>query len=105
MQVPPLIKGGLGGVEGTVEYSSLEPADLLDQLASQGVTTVALAGGASIYSQFLAQGLVTDLYLTIEPHLFGNGLPLASGFDRIDLTLVEVTRLGEQAVLLHYRLA
>ena len=88
---------------GTVEYSSLEPAALLDQLASQGITTVALAGGSSIYSQFLQSGLVTDLYLTIEPHLFGSGVPLATGFERIDMRLVDVTRLGEQAVLLHYQ--
>lgn len=112
-RLPPLAKGGLGGVEpwrveprgiGTVESTNLSPRELLDSLAAQGIATVALAGGASVYSQFLAQGLVTDLYLTVEPHLFGNGLPLASGFDRIDLRLVDVTRLGEQAVLLHYKL-
>lgn len=88
---------------GTVEYTSLSPRELLDQLASQDVTTVVLAGGSSIYSQFLHDRLVTDLYLTIEPHLFGNGVPLATGFERIDMRLVEVTRLGDQAVLLHYK--
>lgn len=86
-----------------VEYSSLEPRELLDQLSSEGVSTVVIAGGSSIYSAFLSEHLVTDLYLTIEPHVFGNGVPLASGFERIDLRLVDVTRLSDQAVLLHYK--
>jgi riboflavin biosynthesis pyrimidine reductase len=95
-------KEGLGVVtDGTVEYSNLSPRELLDQLAREGVETVALAGGSSVYSQFLRDGLVTDVFLTIEPVLFGSGVPLASGFDRIDLRLEEVTRLGSQAVLLH----
>lgn len=86
-----------------VEYSTLEPSALLDQLSGEGVETVALAGGSTIYSQFLRDGLVTDLFVTVEPHLFGNGVPLASGFERVDMRLVDVTRLGEQAVLLHYQ--
>ncbi len=102
---PLLSKEGLGEVAGTVEYSSLSPRDLLSHLAAQGVATVALAGGSSIYSQFLREGLVTDLFLTIEPHLFGTGVPLASGFDRLDMTLADVKRLGDQAVLLHYQVA
>ena len=96
-------KGGEVKENGTVEYTALSPRELLDELASQGVMTVALAGGSSIYSQFLRDGLVTDLYLTIEPHLFGGCVPLATGFERIDMKLVDVTRLGEQAVLLHYK--
>ncbi|MBI4257051.1 dihydrofolate reductase [Candidatus Uhrbacteria bacterium] len=101
---PLLFKEGLGVVtSGTVEYTNLSPRDLLDQLATQGVTTVAIAGGSSIYSEFLQDGLVTDLYLTIEPHLFGSGVPLATGFERIDVKLVTATPLNDQAVLLHYR--
>jgi dihydrofolate reductase len=87
-----------------VEYSTLEPRDLLDELERQSTQTVAIAGGSSIYSQFLRDGLVTDVFLTIEPHLFGHGVPLASGFDRVNLRLVDVTRLGDQAVLLHFKL-
>ena len=86
-----------------VEYTNLSPRKLLDQLASQGVTTVALVGGSSIYSQFLQDGLVTDLYLTIEPHLFGSGVPLATGFERIDMSLVDLRQLNDQSVLFHYK--
>lgn len=87
-----------------VEYTTLEPVALLNQLSREGVETVALAGGSTIYSQFLRDGLVTDLFLTVEPHLFGDGVPLATGFDRIDMRLVDATPLNDQAVLFHYKI-
>ncbi len=96
-------EGGEVKERGTVEYTSLSPREILDWLVSEGVTTIALAGGSSIYSQFLHDCLVTDLFLTIEPCLFGTGVPLATDFDRLDLRLENVTRLNDQAVLLHYK--
>ena len=87
-----------------VEYSTLQPEDLLRQLATQGVETVALAGGSSVYSHFLQANLVTDVYLTVEPILFGAGIPLASGFDRIQMRLEDLTKLNDQSVLLHYKI-
>jgi len=87
-----------------VEYTNLQPENLLHQLSTQGVETVVIAGGSNVYSHFLQQNLVTDVYLTIEPVLFGTGIPLAAGFDRIDMRLEDVTKLNEQAVLLHYKI-
>ncbi len=97
-------KGGLGGKGGEVEFRNQNPKDLVQDLASEGVTQLVIGGGSSVYSQFLQAGLVTDMYLTIEPILFGSGIPLAQGFDRIQMSLIEVTKLNEQSVLLHYRI-
>ncbi len=122
--IPPLFKGrlarpterparqsrsggsfGRGGVTaGSVEFTDESPSELVSRLTSEGVESLALAGGSSIYSQFLQAGLVTELYLTVEPVLFGAGVALASGFERLEMELVDVTRLGEQAVLLQYRI-
>lgn len=85
-----------------VEFTHLEPTALVRQLESEGVAELALAGGASVYGQFLQAGLVTDVYLTIEPILFGGGVPLAQGFDRVPLKLESVKQLNSQAVVLHY---
>jgi dihydrofolate reductase len=87
-----------------VEFSTLSPIDLIKKLTEEGVKTVVLAGGASLYSQFLEVDLVTDLYLTVEPVLFGQGIPFASDFGRVNLKLIEVKKLNEQSVLLHYKL-
>jgi dihydrofolate reductase len=103
---PLLTKEGLGvvGVVAGVAYTDESPEELVSRLNGEGVQSLALAGGASVYSQFLQAGLVSELYLTVEPVLFGTGVPLASGFERLEMELVDVTRLGEQAVLLHYRI-
>ncbi|MBM5790078.1 dihydrofolate reductase [Candidatus Parcubacteria bacterium] len=90
--------------EGTVEYANMSPAQLVKELATQGHDAVVVAGGSSVYSQFLREGLVTEMYLTVEPVLFGEGVPLASGIGRIGLRLIEARPLGEHSVLLHYRI-
>ena len=88
--------------DGTVEFTGEQPRELLARLQNEGCDGVVIAGGSSVYSQFLREGLVTELYLTIEPVLFGEGVSLASGFDRINLSLVDIQRLGEGSVLLHF---
>ncbi len=86
-----------------VEYTNESPKEILDRLSGLGIKSVVVAGGSSIYSMYLKEGLVTDVYLTVEPYLFGGGVPLASGFERIKMQLEEVTQLGENGVLLHYQ--
>lgn len=85
-----------------VEFSNAEPIALVRQLESEGVAELALAGGASVYGQFLQAGLVTDIYLTVEPILFGGGVPLAQGFERVPLKLESIKQLNPQTVVLHY---
>lgn len=92
----------LEGVEGDVEVSELEPAELLKKLEEEGYSSVAICGGAQIYGLFLRAGVVTDLYLTIEPILFGAGIPLAKDIEVTKLTLVESRLLNSQSILLHY---
>lgn len=85
-----------------VEFTNDEPEVLVGKLANEGVAELALAGGSSIYGQFLKAGLVTDVYLTIEPVLFGGGVPLAQGFDRVALKFESVQQLNPQTLVLHY---
>lgn len=87
-----------------VEFTSEAAAALLTRLAAEGVQAVVIGGGASVYGQFLQAGLVTELFLTIEPILFGGGVPLAMGFGRVPMKLLEVKQLNSQSVLLHYSL-
>ncbi len=89
---------------GSVEYAKVSIDELLDGLEQTGTTAVMAAGGSSIYSQFLKSGRVQEVFLTVEPYLFGGGVPLASGFTEIKMSLVDVTRLGDRAVLLHYKI-
>lgn len=99
-RVSPPSQGGVGG-GGTVEWTVDSPADLLARLEREGVRQVALCGGAAIYDAFLALDLVDELFLTVEPVLFGDGVPLFHQAKRMDLELVE-TRLLGRGILLHF---
>ncbi len=91
--------------DGVVEFTSEAPKELIDRLKQEGHDAVVVAGGSSVYSQFLRDGLVTDLYLTVEPVLFGDGVPFASGVSRTQFVFVESRPLGPQSILLHYQTA
>ncbi|MGZ3664359.1 MAG: dihydrofolate reductase family protein [Ktedonobacterales bacterium] len=87
-----------------VEFTDEGPAAVLARLEARGYTTAVLGGGAQIYRAFLEAGLVDDVWLTVEPRVFGEGISLF-GDAPLDqrFTLLEVERLGEQGVHLRYR--
>ncbi|MEK7067949.1 MAG: dihydrofolate reductase family protein [Patescibacteria group bacterium] len=79
----------------------------LEKLVKQkSYRRIAVLGGMQVYSWFLQQRLVDDIYLTIEPVIFGAGLSL---FDvklkKIlkNFKLISVRRLNKTGtILLHY---
>jgi dihydrofolate reductase len=85
-----------------VEVTKKDPKELLLDLEKRGYTEVAIGGGTSIYTMFMEQGLVSKLYLSIEPVLFGKGLPLFQKELENKLELVSFKKLGEQTILLEY---
>jgi dihydrofolate reductase len=91
-------------VEG-VEATNEAPEVLLQRLADEGVEQVAICGGASIYGLFMRAGLVDELYLTIEPVLFGAGITLFDAPTQTTLRLLESRPLNDNTVLLHYAVA
>lgn len=87
-----------------VEFTSMPPAQLLASLTERGYTEAILGGGSTINGLFLTQGLIDEIYLTVEPKLFGSGLDVFSHADvDIDLELLEVNKLSNQTLQLHYR--
>lgn len=90
-------------IPGQVEYSAAEPAAILATLEEKGFKEVVIAGGAEVYSLFLKEKLVTDLYLTTHPFIFGSGVSFAHGDLLQSFTLESTTGLGPQAVLSHYQ--
>ena len=89
------------GQSATVLRGNAE--DVYRVVASEGNRRVALLGGPTVNHQFLAAGLVDEIYLTVEPVLLGTGLSLSS--DALDnrLRLIETIRLNQDGTLvLHY---
>ena len=91
-------------IPGRLEFMPLDRDRLIEAVERAGHTDIALVGGPALSSWFLEEGLVSDLYLTLEPVLFSSGTPLVTPRSNIALDLQSVTRLAEQTLLLHYRL-
>ncbi len=85
-----------------IETTSETPAALLERLEQEGCTEVSICGGATIYDMFLRAGLVSDLYLTISPLLFGTGVSFLTSTLDVQLVLKESRLLDENSMLLHY---
>ncbi len=90
---------------GVVEYTSAAPAEILRNLEARQFSEVIIGGGASIYRQFIEAGLVDELWLTIEPVLFGKGISLIGGDSiEIHMRLLETVQLSGETVQLKYAL-
>lgn len=90
-------------VPGSVETAQGDLRTIVDDIEKRGYSSLVVAGGAHVYGTFLEAGLVDELALTVEPHLFHSGTNLVSGLTRdLKLNLLDVQRLGEQSILLRY---
>jgi dihydrofolate reductase len=95
----------LASTPGVVEYTAAAPAELLRSLEERGFSEVIIGGGASTYRLFLEAGLVDELWLTVEPVLFGAGVSLLGGSSvDIRMRLLEVMQLSSNTVQLKYAL-
>jgi dihydrofolate reductase len=81
------------------KMSAIEVVDLLDQ---QGVKSIAIVGGSSVYSQFLEANLVDEIYVTIAPKIFGSGIKFSSTAYTRELQLMDMRKIGQDDVLLKY---
>lgn len=87
-----------------LEFMAAEPKEVIARAAAMACHNMLLAGGADINSQFLDAGLVNEAYVTIEPLLFGVGLPLTQALSNaVHLRLLEQRQLNDRGtLLLHY---
>jgi riboflavin biosynthesis pyrimidine reductase len=89
-------------VPGMLEFTSATPAILAAGLRSRGFSQCVLLGGSHVHSLFLAAGLVDEVWLTIEPVLFGAGTPLLAQPADLRLKVHTIERLGTSALLAKY---
>lgn len=86
-----------------LEYTDQSPEIILETLEQRGFNHVVLAGGAMINSLFFTKNLVDELFITIEPFLFGEGKRLTEHLNMdIALDLVDQSLLNKDTILLHY---
>ena len=91
--------------EPGIEITQELPDQLVARLEKEGNHTIAVCGGRAIYDMFLAADVVDELYLTVEPVLYGQGISLASSLLNLHLQLLDSRLLNENTMLLHYAVA
>ena len=93
-------------IPGEIEYTAARPTAIINDLQNRGYDSALVLGGSEIYSLFIGSGLVTDLYITVEPVIFNSGVDLVSNLAaNVSCTLVSSEILNEQgSLLLHYTL-
>lgn len=85
-----------------VELTNEDPHSLVARLKKEGAAGLAVCGGAMINKLFLDSGVVDEIYLTIEPRLFGKGVTLFNDTEDVSLSLLNVEHLNKDTLLLHY---
>ncbi len=102
---PPLQRGRTRGGGSLYFLNSPTVPELKALLHKNNWTRVAIAGGTSIYDWFFRNGLIDELYLTLEPVVFGSGRPFLKrpqGSIKM-FKLASVRKLSKQGtLLLHY---
>ena len=87
-----------------VEFTSASPAAILAYLERRGYQTVILAGGAEANRTFIDAGLVDEMWLTLEPLAFGNGISLVGDTPlSLRLRLIQSEHLNESSLQLRYQ--
>ncbi len=76
----------------------------LDVLKKKGFKTALVGGGGKLNSAFMKDGLVDEIYLDIEPLIFGKGIKLfADAKFEASLELIGIKKLSKNEIQLHYK--
>lgn len=86
---------------GILEFTNTNPPILLTKLAEQGYKEALLLGGAQTATAFAQEHCIDEVWLTIEPYLFGKGKALFTN-ELVDLRLklISSKKLNKNGTLL-----
>ena len=87
-------------VPAHVENAS--PHEVIADLQHRNKQRCAVLGGGEIYALFLASRLLDELWITVEPQIFGAGKPFVPFQVSVQLSLKECLHLSEDTLLLKY---
>lgn len=92
-------------IEGQLEFIKATASDLVLNLESRGYENMMLLSGESLNKEFFEEGLIDEMYLTLEPFVSGSGKGMVSESQiDVNLHLIEVNKLNEKGtILLKYK--
>ncbi len=88
-------------VPGQIEFTDNEPKELVERFQKKGFETMIVAGGGHVATSFFEKQLIDELWLTIEPKIFGTGgnFVIEQKLD-IDLKMISCEKVNEQGTLI-----
>jgi dihydrofolate reductase len=80
------------------------PKEAINTLHKQGFETIMICGGGGLNASFMKENLIDEIYLDVEPIIFGKGVKLFADADfEAKLKLIEVKNLSSDEIQLHYK--
>ena len=89
--------------EGALEFVAGDLADIVRELRASGRRRCAILGGTRVYTRCVQEGLLQELWVTLEPLGFGSGKRLFEGEVNFRFRLESVDHLSDDTLLLKYR--
>lgn len=79
------------------------PEEALEVLNEKGFKEVVVAGGGQLNSSFMQKGLIDEIFVDLEPKLFGNGIKLFADSEyQKNLKLIKVKKM-KNTIQLNYQ--
>ena len=88
-------------VPGQIEFTNETPVELIARFTNKGYQQMLVIGGPHIATSFLKEQLIDELWLTIEPKIFGSGgnFAIDAKLD-IDTRLIQFEKVNDQGTLI-----
>jgi dihydrofolate reductase len=81
------------------------PKEALKMLKAKRFNEAIIGGGSKLATSFLKQSLIDEIWLDIEPLVFGKGIPLFQESElEAKLRLVKTVRLSKNTIRLQYKI-
>jgi len=88
-------------VPGQIEFTNETPVELVTRFINKGHQQMLVVGGPHVATSFLKEQLIDELWLTIEPRIFGTGQNFATDAKLdIDTRLIQIEKVNDQGTLI-----
>ena len=88
-------------ISGQMEFTNETPVELSSRFTLRGYQQMLVVGGPHIATSFLKEQLIDELWLTIEPRIFGTGENFATDAKLdINLRLIQIEEVNDQGTLI-----
>ena len=88
-------------IPGQIEFTNEIPVELVSRFINKGHRQMLVVGGPHVATSFLKEQLIDELWLTIEPKIFGTGdnFAMDAKLD-INLRLIQSEKVNDQGTLI-----